>query len=52
MSRILHAAVCIKRSVCPVYLLEPTPGMHCSLASGLGINIFPVSLLLAPVFAV
>ena len=40
---------CIKCSVCPVYLLEPTPGMHCPLASGLGMNIFPASLLLAQV---
>ena len=41
----------IKRSVCPVYLLEPTPGMHCSLASSLGTNIFSASLLLAQALA-
>ena len=37
----------IKRSVYPAYLLEPTTGMHCPLASGLGSNIFLASLLLA-----
>ena len=42
---------CIEHSVCPVYLLESTPGMHCALASGLGMNIFPASLLLAQVLA-
>ena len=41
----------IERSVCPAYLLEPTPGMHCPLASGLGMSIFLVSLLLAQVLA-
>ena len=40
---------CIERSVCPAYLLEHTPGMYCPLASGLGINIFSASLLLAQV---
>ena len=44
--------LCIKHSVCPVYLLEPTPGMHCPLASGLGTNISSASSLLAPVLAV
>ena len=39
----------IKRSVCPV--LEPTHGMHYPLASGLGTNIFPASLLLTQVLA-
>ena len=41
----------IEHSVCPAYLLEPTPGMHCPLASGLGTNISLASLLLAQVFA-
>ena len=41
----------IERSVCPAYLLEPTPGMRCPLASGLGMNIFSASLLLAQVLA-
>ena len=41
----------IKRSVCPVYLLEPTHGMHYPSASGLGTNIFPASLLLTQVLA-
>ena len=41
-----------KYSVCPVYLLEPTPGMHCPFASGLGTNISSASSLLAPVLAV
>jgi len=41
----------IERSVCPAYLLEPTPGMHCPLARGLGMNIFLASLLLAQVLA-
>ena len=41
----------IEYSVCPAYLLEPTPGMHCPLASSLGMNIFLVSLLLAQVLA-
>ena len=41
----------IKHSVCPAYLLEPTPGMHCPLASGLGTKMFSVSLLLAQVLA-
>ena len=35
----------IKRSVCPVYLLEPTPGVHYPLA------IYPASLLLTQVLA-
>ena len=39
----------IKRSVCPAYLLEPTPGMHCPLASGLKTNVFSASWLLAQV---
>ena len=30
----------------PAYLLEPTPGMQCPLASDLGMNIFSASLLL------
>ena len=41
----------IERSVCPVYLLAPTPGMHCPLANGLGTNILSASLLLAKVLA-
>ena len=41
----------LEHSVCPVYLLEPTPGMHCSLASSLGTNTFSTSLLLAQVLA-
>ena len=41
----------IERSVCPAYLLEPTPGKHYSLTSGLGTNIFSASLLLAQVLA-
>ena len=41
----------IKHSVCPAYLLEPTPGMHCPLDSGIGTNIFSASLLLAQVLA-
>ena len=41
----------IEYSVCPVYLLEPTPGMHCPLACGLGMDIFSASLLLAQVLA-
>ena len=41
----------IKHSVYPAYLLEPTPGMQCPLASGLGTNIFLASLLLAQVLA-
>ena len=39
----------IEHSVCLAYLSEPTPGMHCLLASGLGTNIFSASLLLAQV---
>ena len=42
---------CIECSVCPDYLLEPTPGMHRLLASGLGTNVSLASLLLAQVFA-
>ena len=42
MSHILHAR--IERSVCPAYLLEPTPGVHCPFASGLGMNIFAASM--------
>ena len=34
-----------------VYLLEPTAGMQCPLASGLGTNIFSASLVLAQVLA-
>ena len=30
----------IEHSVCPAYLLKPTTGMQCPLASGLGTNIF------------
>jgi len=41
----------IKHSVCPAYLLEPTPGMHCPLASSLGMKMILVSLLLAQVLA-
>ena len=41
----------IRRGVCPADLLEPTPGMHCPLASGLETNIFLASLLLAQVLA-
>ena len=41
----------IEHSVCSAYLLEPTPGMHCPLASGFWTNIFLASLLLAQVFA-
>ena len=41
----------IKRSFCPAYLLVPTPGMQCPLASGLGTNIFLAPLLLAQVLA-
>ena len=41
----------IERGVCQAYLLEPTPGMHCPLASDLGTNIFSASLLLAQVLA-
>ena len=37
--------------VCPACLSEPTPGMHCPLASGLGTNIFSSSLLFAQVLA-
>ena len=40
-----------ERRVCPAYLLEPTPGIHRPLASGLGANIFSASLLLAQVLA-
>ena len=40
-----------EHNVCPLYLLEPTPGMHCLLASSLGTNIFPAFSLLAPVLA-
>ena len=40
----------IERSVCPAYLLEPIPVMHCPLASSPGTNIFLASLLLAQVF--
>ena len=36
----------IEHSVCPAYLLEPTPGMQCCLASSL-----EASLLLAQVLA-
>ena len=42
---------CIECGVCPAYLLEPTPGMRCPLASGLATNIFLASLLLAQVLA-
>ena len=42
---------CFEHSVCSAYLLEPTPGMQCPLASGLGTNIFSSSLLLAQVLA-
>ena len=42
---------CIERSVCPAYLLEPTPGMHCPLASSLETDIFSASFLLAQVLA-
>ena len=42
---------CIEHSVCPAHLLEPTPGMECALASGLGTNIVSASLLLAQVRA-
>ena len=38
-------------NVCPAYLLEPTPGMQCPLASGLGTNIFSAPLPLARVLA-
>ena len=41
----------IERSVCPAYLLEPTPGMQRPLASGFGTNIFSASLPLAQVLA-
>ena len=42
----------IEHSVCPAaYLLEPTSGMQCPLASGLGTNLFSASLLLAQVLA-
>ena len=41
----------IERSVCPVYLLEPTPGMHCPSASSLQMDIFSASLLLAQFLA-
>ena len=41
----------IERGVCPAYLLEPTPGMQCPLASSFGTNIFLASLLLAQVLA-
>ena len=41
----------MERSVCPAYLLEPTPGMPCPLASSFGMNIFLASLLLAQVLA-
>jgi len=40
-----------EHNVCPVYLLEPTPGMHCPLANSLVTNIFPASSLLAQVLA-
>ena len=40
-----------ERSVCPAYLLDPTPGMHCPLASSLGTDIFTASSLLAQVLA-
>ena len=40
-----------EHSVCPAYLLELNPGMHCPLACGLGTNIFSASLLLAQVLA-
>ena len=33
----------LKHSVCPAYLLKPTPGMHYHLAGGLGTNIFSAS---------
>ena len=42
---------CIERNVCPAYLLEPTPGTQCPLASGLGTNTFSASLPLAQVLA-
>ena len=42
MSHILHART--ERSVCPACLLEPTPGVHCPFASGLGMNIFSASM--------
>ena len=38
-----------ERSVCPAYLLDPTPGMHCPLASSLRTDIFTASSLLAQV---
>ena len=41
----------IECSVCPVYLLEPIPGMQYPLASGLETNIFSASLLLVQVLA-
>ena len=41
----------IEHRVYPVCLLEPTPGMHCPLASSLGMDIFSASLLLAQVLA-
>ena len=42
---------CTDCSICPVYLLERIPGMHCPLASGYGMNNFMASLLLAQVLA-
>ena len=41
----------IERSVYLVYLLEPTPGMQCPLASSLETKKFSASLLLAQVLA-
>ena len=39
----------MEHSVCPAYLLEPTPGMHCLLNSSFGTNIFLASSLFAQV---
>ena len=42
---------CIERNVYPAYVSEPTPGMHCPLASRLRVNIFSAPLLLAQVLS-
>ena len=46
----MGSEMCI-RDRCSVYLSEPTPGMHCPSASGLGTTIFSASLPLAQVLS-